>query len=305
MSIYSKKFNKDIFEDHNSSVYKILNLINQRPKTILDVGCSSGYFGAFLKERFNCNVWGIEIDKKDYQLATKQLDKVFNINIENKNQLSKIKTKFDIIIFADVLEHLKDPLSCLKNFKNKLASNGDIIASIPNIGNYYTKLMLFNGEWKYEDIGLMDKTHKTFFTYENIIKIFEEAGFYIYKIDYTRSNISTPNLINMLKKSGVQINQTIINNFFSIESDIFQYIIRAKSVKPEKYTNYLKNKTINKLFASPKNIKKIESETISRLIKENKAIKKELDKIKSSKTFIYWQKFNQIKRKVLNIKENE
>lgn len=304
MSIYTKKFNKKIFEDKNSSIYKILNLIDSKPKRILDVGCASGYFGAFLKEKYNSKVWGIEIDKKDFKIAARQLDKVFNIDIEDEKQLSKIKTKFDTIIFADVLEHLKNPSACLKNFYKKLNSNGEIIASIPNIVNYYTKLMLFNNKWEYKDFGLMDRTHKTFFNYNNIVNLFEESGFYIYQIDYTSSNVSPLILMDMLIKSGININQTIINNFFSIESNIFQYIIKAKPIKPNNYKSYLENKKklISKLFISTNKklnfIKKIKNQILIELIEENKNLKNELNNIKSAKTYIYWQKFNKIKKKI-------
>lgn len=300
MSIYSEKFNQKLLDDKNTSIGKISNLVNPKTKKILDVGCASGYLGSYFKKKYKCEVWGIEINKNDYQKAKQKLDKVFNIDIESQKELSKIKNKFDTIIFADVLEHLKDPLFCLKNFQNKLNLDGEIIASIPNIANYRTKLMLFNGNWEYEDFGLMDKTHKTFFTYDSIVDLFEKSGLYIYELSYTRSNVSTPDLLNMLKKSGIEINQTIINNFFSIESDIFQYIIKAKTTKPEKSINYLegKDETIHKLFSSPQDIIKTEKDIGLNLIQENKEIKKELDKIKFSKTFIYWQKFNKIKKKL-------
>jgi 2-polyprenyl-3-methyl-5-hydroxy-6-metoxy-1,4-benzoquinol methylase len=302
MSIYTEKFNTKLFEDNNTSMGKIVTLVNPKTQKVLDVGCASGYLGSFLKKKYNCKVWGIEIDKNDFRKALKKLNKVLNVDIESNIDFKKINTKFDTIIFADILEHLKDPQVCLNKFLTKLTHQGEIIASIPNITNYNTKLMLFNGNWKYEDFGLMDKTHKTFFNYDNIINLFEKNGLYIEKIDYVRSNVPISILVGELIKSGIEINSTIMNNFFSIESDIFQYIIKATTIRPKNYISYIENKKniVGKLTITSKDeIKKVTkpiNNTMSRLLEENTQLKQELNTIRTSKTFIYWQKFNDLKK---------
>jgi len=83
---------------------------------------------------------------------------------------------FDCIIFADILEHLKDPLVLLKNATSFLSDGGVIIASIPNIRHHTTIInLLFKGYWPYRERGIHDKTHLRFFTLKNIKEMIEDC----------------------------------------------------------------------------------------------------------------------------------
>ncbi len=85
---------------------------------------------------------------------------------------------FDCIILNDILEHLSDPHSLLKNINQKLSINGVIVASIPNI-RYFEVLffLLLFKRWDYKDHGVLDKTHSRFFTQKNIKELFQESGY--------------------------------------------------------------------------------------------------------------------------------
>jgi len=87
---------------------------------------------------------------------------------------------FDCAIFCDIIEHLVDPYSLLLAVKAKLAGNGVVVASIPNV-RYYRAFVKFaiHGDWQYEDQGILDKTHVRFFTRKSIIDTFEQLGYTI------------------------------------------------------------------------------------------------------------------------------
>lgn len=101
MKTYSAGINEDIvcFIPDNSAV--------------LDVGCADGAFGKFLKDKKNCLVFGIEKDKRSAKNAKKLLDRVFCIDIE-KTKPKGLGKIFDVIVFADVLEHLKGAACCFE-----------------------------------------------------------------------------------------------------------------------------------------------------------------------------------------------
>jgi 2-polyprenyl-3-methyl-5-hydroxy-6-metoxy-1,4-benzoquinol methylase len=96
-------------------------------------------------------------------------------------------SQFDVIICGDVLEHLVNPYKTLKLLKTYLKPNGVIIASIPNIREFKTmKKIFFQGDFRYEDSGILDRTHLRFFCKKNIIELFEEQDFNI--VDIVSSN---------------------------------------------------------------------------------------------------------------------
>jgi len=146
---------------------------------VLDVGCAEGNFGALLKQGANCEVWGTELNSSAGEIARGKLDKVLVGDIFD--QLSNIPSDyFDVIYFNDVLEHLVDPEALLKEMKSKLNSKGLVICSIPNILYYRAlKSYLVDRDWKYEDSGVMDKTHLRFYTRKSILRMFESCGYII------------------------------------------------------------------------------------------------------------------------------
>lgn len=84
-----------------------------------------------------------------------------------------------ILIFGDVLEHLHNPDKVVKECLSILNSNGKIISSIPNLMHYSVLYKLINGNFTYTDTGLLDRTHIHFFTYNEIINMFENNGYKI------------------------------------------------------------------------------------------------------------------------------
>jgi 2-polyprenyl-3-methyl-5-hydroxy-6-metoxy-1,4-benzoquinol methylase len=84
---------------------------------------------------------------------------------------------FDYIIFGDVLEHLYDPQKLLIRIKKYLADSGKILCSIPNIMHASVLLPLLKGEFRYQDSGILDRTHIRFFTLYSAIDLLKGAGY--------------------------------------------------------------------------------------------------------------------------------
>lgn len=158
---------------------EILLHVDNGTKIILDVGCASGRLGAALKDRQKeRQVIGIEHNPAVAKEARKVLDKVLVGDIQSM-KLPLRKGSFDCIIFADVLEHLADPLTVLQRLKKYLRPGGYIICSIPNMRHYTVILKLLMRGWNYEEYGLFDKTHLRFFSRESMRNLIEKAGFHI------------------------------------------------------------------------------------------------------------------------------
>lgn len=201
--VSTMKYNK---EDFNPSYigrrYDILNLIPATAKKILDVGCSVGELGDNIKQNRDAEVVGIEVDDQMAEVAKGKLDKVIvgdldEINLED----FLVPAYFDCIIFADVLEHLKNPWDTLKSITSFLDDEGVVITSIPNIRHYNTLVnLLFRGHWPYVERGLHDKTHLRFFTLKNIKELFQYANLEIIRLEKSYRIIERPHQINRFSK---------------------------------------------------------------------------------------------------------
>ena len=180
----------------------ILNLVPDNVRKVLDVGCSVGALGEQIKQRNSVEVVGIELDEQMAKIAKEKLDKVIIGDIEKINSVDcLIPNYFDCIIFADILEHLKDPWKVLKNITSFLSDDGVIVASIPNIRHYTTIInLLFKGYWPYRERGIHDKTHLRFFTLKNIKEMIEGAGLKIVKVKRNYRIIERPHRLNRFSK---------------------------------------------------------------------------------------------------------
>lgn len=142
---------------------------------VLEFGPAFGYITRYLKENLQCNVVGIELNPEMAAEASKYAEKIIVANLDTDSWENEIDGKFDYILFMDVLEHLRDPLSVLK----KAITFGDcILTSIPNIGHSSIILSLLEGEFEYKKLGLLDNTHIHFFTRKSIENMMHELQFY-------------------------------------------------------------------------------------------------------------------------------
>jgi len=147
---------------------------------VLDVGCAKGFPGELIKKERGCKVFGVELDKDIAEMAKSRLDDVFCMNIEHAHL--PFKEDIDVIIFADILEHLFNPWRVLENSKKWLKPDGIIIASIPNTAHYSIISDLLKGRWDYIPFGLLCITHLRFFTRESIEDMFIKSGYSILTI---------------------------------------------------------------------------------------------------------------------------
>ena len=83
---------------------------------------------------------------------------------------------FDAIVMGDVLEHLRDPLNSLRHAVRKLKPSGFVVTSLPNIAHGDVRIALMQGNFRYRETGLLDRTHVRFFTLESARDLMTQAG---------------------------------------------------------------------------------------------------------------------------------
>jgi 2-polyprenyl-3-methyl-5-hydroxy-6-metoxy-1,4-benzoquinol methylase len=145
-------------------------------KTVLEVGCATGYFTKVLAER-GCEVIGMEINAEAAAQAAQWAERVIVGSAEDDAAWEQVDDEsVDAITFGDVLEHLQDPLATLRMARKKLKPNGFVVTSLPNIAHGDVRLSLLRGSFRYRDLGLLDRTHLRFYTVDSVRELLGEAG---------------------------------------------------------------------------------------------------------------------------------
>jgi len=156
---------------------------------VLDVGCGTGSVSEVICKTVRVKLVGIEPDAERAALARARGLEAFQGFLSES--FLKEHGPFDVIVFADVLEHLSDPAEMVLLAKKGLRPGGSIIASVPNVAHWFVRIDLLCGRFNYQDCGIMDATHLRWFTRKTIVEFFKQAGFRVAAMDCT-VNIGLP-----------------------------------------------------------------------------------------------------------------
>lgn len=193
----------------------IANMITWSPKRILDVGCSTGSLGKFLKSKYkDLYICGIETDPISIDQAKTILDKVLFLDLDYISEIN-IDEYFDLIILADVLEHTKFPEKVLNEIQKYLSQDGFIIISLPNIQHWTAIISLISGEWPENERGIFDYTHLRFFTKKSIFNLSKKAQLNVIKIERNYRFFDKPNL--KFNKLSIIMKYFPFKNFFTYQ----------------------------------------------------------------------------------------
>jgi 2-polyprenyl-3-methyl-5-hydroxy-6-metoxy-1,4-benzoquinol methylase len=141
-------------------------------RRVLDLGCATGTTGAALKARQPAHVTGIELEPAYANEARDRLDEVITADVET----AELSGRFDTLIAADILEHLKDPWGALRRYAQLLERDGTVVVSLPNVGHWSTYANLARGTWPRKAEGIFDATHLRWFTLRDARELLLGAG---------------------------------------------------------------------------------------------------------------------------------
>ncbi len=172
----------EIREYYQGSRPEIIDLIKHSPNRVLELGCGDGSFRLLLDSEME--YWGVEPFFEAAELARNNIYKVINDTYESA--FSELPDNyFDLIICNDVIEHFTDHDSFFSSIKTKISDEGYIIGSIPNVRHLNNILnLVFKKDWKYQDDGILDRTHLRFFTEKSLKRTFIEHGYNLEALKY-------------------------------------------------------------------------------------------------------------------------
>ncbi len=155
---------------------KLYNALPKNAHKVLELGCANGYLGKLYKEvNPNSTWWGLDLSAQALETASQHLDQVFAIDLDC-DSLTTIEKGFDLIVIGDLLEHLKNPEKVLDALYDLATQDAKIVCCLPNMAHLSVLERILGGDFSYDDMGLLDKTHVRFYSPGSAFKIFLDSG---------------------------------------------------------------------------------------------------------------------------------
>jgi len=160
--------------DPYSSHSVILERVGEgKGRRLLDVGSAQGV----LAQKFGERGFEVTCVEGSAELAALGRDKCREMIVADLDKpLPQLNGQFDVIVYGDILEHLRNPMEVFKGFNRSLRPNGRVIVSVPNFVHLWVRLSLLFGRFEYMDRGILDRTHLRFFTLRSFRDFLHEAG---------------------------------------------------------------------------------------------------------------------------------
>ncbi|RYF31850.1 MAG: methyltransferase domain-containing protein [Comamonadaceae bacterium] len=174
---------RSIADGERTSLSVLASLI-AKGSTVLDLGCGSGALGQYLKETRDCTSDGVTLSQAEADHAQPYYRRVEVADLEIADLPRMFPgQRYDYIVCADVLEHLKRPDAVLDLCRQMLAPQGRLLISVPNAAYSGLVAELLEGEFRYREEGLLDRTHLRFFTRRSLVRFLSEQRWQLDGLD--------------------------------------------------------------------------------------------------------------------------
>ncbi len=203
-----------------------------RNKRVLDIGAGPGSISRVLRDKFNCRVSAIETDADAIPRLESVCKTVYRIDLNDRSWPSGLSDagSFDVVIAADVLEHLYDPWPALDRMKGLVARDGYLLISLPNAGYCGVLASLLDEDFGYRDAGLLDRTHIRFFGIRNMQELIEGAGLAITEAQFVVQHPENTEFAAVWAKTPPATRTNMLKNRFGL---VYQVVMKCAQAQAE------------------------------------------------------------------------
>lgn len=207
---------------------------------LLEVGCATGHTSEYFTREKQCRVLAVEANEDQADVARKRGVKVVTGFIDDPAVHNSLDTYtreqglFQVIFMSQVIEHIGDPATTLRDLKRWLHPEGCLVISTCSIVHWTCRLKILFGKWEYEDYGIFDRTHLRFFTIKSFAELLEECGYRATDFNYTFEDICPFKILfdtRILAPSDLlRLIPFVGNRLRKMYTDLFKNLLAAQFV---------------------------------------------------------------------------
>jgi 2-polyprenyl-3-methyl-5-hydroxy-6-metoxy-1,4-benzoquinol methylase len=213
---------RDVLAQHNDSLSKILAQIPPG-SCVLDVGTGSGALGRQLASMGGFVVDGLTYNEEEAALARPHYRELVVQDLEREPLPGRLGTQqYDVVVCADVLEHLRNASDVLRALRAMLRPGGVVLVSLPNVTHLGVLLGLMAGRFVRTREGLLDATHVHFMDRTALRCLAQAAGFAVAHEDAVRRNLVDT---EFAKLDFQALPQAVRSYLLAVpDSDVYQFV---------------------------------------------------------------------------------
>jgi SAM-dependent methyltransferase len=153
---------------------------HKQPSRVLDLGCSDGKIAAELRAQGH-EVTGVDLE--ELPGVRDRVDHFIQANLDDGIP-EEAGDNYDVVLGADVIEHVREPGVLLSQMKDRLGRGGSIVTSVPNFGHWYPRARVALGRFDYDRRGILDRGHLRFFTRKSFERLAQGQGLRVRRREY-------------------------------------------------------------------------------------------------------------------------
>jgi 2-polyprenyl-3-methyl-5-hydroxy-6-metoxy-1,4-benzoquinol methylase len=166
------------FEPGSNRAWIVEWMADRPPSRALEIGCAEGWVSAALRAQGH-EVTGVDANEVDG--IRDRTDRFVRAD-PDLGLPDDIGGCYEVVIAADVVEHVRDPERLVREMADRLSPSGALIASVPNVGHWYPRFRIAFGRFDYDQRGILDRTHLRFFTRRSFRRMAERCDLEVRRV---------------------------------------------------------------------------------------------------------------------------
>lgn len=231
MIIEKHNYEYQVSLDADSGPARVVRMVGEN-KLVLEIGAGPGSITKLLTHVSKCRVTALDIDTESIKRLEPHCERAYQADLNDTTWPGILKNdgKFEVVVAADVLEHVYEPLAVLQAMKSFLNQDGYMVISLPHAGHSVIHACLFDEDFEYNNYGLLDRTHIRFFGIKNIQKLFDDAGMKIVHAEFVVRNPEHTEFSKRWEKTPKELRNELLKNPFGL---VYQVVVKAVPIDAE------------------------------------------------------------------------
>ena len=216
----------------NNTAATLFRVVREGGARVLDIGSGPGVVAGALVHLADKEVTCLDLEDDHLEAAAQRgVQRTVRADLSGGSWADELAgDRFDVIVLADVLEHLVDPGAVLARIAELglLADDGYLAVSIPNASHISMLGVLAVGDFPYRPTGLLDETHLRFFTLRSFQRLLEAHGFGIVEVHRTTRRLDETELHDVTWRLDPDLVRQLERQH--AETDTYQYVLKVTTL---------------------------------------------------------------------------